>query len=78
MKAVILSAFRKASDLGELRPGLDPAMATNVCVGAMTGLLTEWLRLNESFDMDGAAELTLTALFARFRASEGARLVAVG
>lgn len=72
MKAVILSAFGRARDRGELRSGLDPKTATNVCVGAMTGLLTEWLRLNESFDLVDAAELTLTALFGSFRSARKA------
>ncbi len=68
MKAVIASVFQKARDMGELRADIEPAMATNVCVGAMTGLLTEWLRLNEAFDLVRAAELTLTSLFGSFRA----------
>jgi AcrR family transcriptional regulator len=72
MNDVIFAAFRKAAELGRLRPDLDPAMATNVCVGSMTGLLTEWLRLNESFDLVKAAELTLSALFDSFRAAERA------
>ncbi|WP_168990450.1 TetR family transcriptional regulator [Aureimonas flava] len=67
MKAVIFAAFQKARDLGTLRTGLEPALATNVCVGTVIGLLTEWLRLAEGFDLVGAAELTLGSLFHGFR-----------
>ncbi len=63
MMAVIVAAFEKARDRGELRAGLSPALVTNVCMGAMTGLLTEWLRQNESFDLVAAAELALSGLF---------------
>jgi TetR/AcrR family acrAB operon transcriptional repressor len=74
MQDVIHAVFTKARAIGELHADIDPRTASNVCVGAMTGILTEWLRRNESFDLVEAADMTLGALFAGFRAVErGAR-----
>lgn len=68
MRDVIQTAFTRARAVGEMRSDVDPQTATNVCVGAMTGILTEWLRRNECFDLIEAADMALGSLFTGFRA----------
>ncbi|WP_416356034.1 TetR family transcriptional regulator [Aureimonas phyllosphaerae] len=70
MRDVIQTAFTRARAVGEMRSDVDPQTATNVCVGAMTGILTEWLRRNECFDLIEAADMALGSLFTGFRAMD--------
>ncbi|MBB3934474.1 TetR family transcriptional regulator [Aureimonas phyllosphaerae] len=70
MRDVIQTAFTRARAVGEMRSDVDSQTATNVCVGAMTGILTEWLRRNECFDLIEAADMALGSLFTGFRAMD--------
>lgn len=72
MSESALIAFRQAEDRGELAEHWSPEDATRAYSCTMTGLVTDWLRSERSFDLPDNGRKVLDALFTSFRA-ESAR-----
>lgn len=66
MKATIVAVFERARELGQLRPAWQPRIAADAYCCSMSGLLSEWLRLERSFDLVETATATIDSLFASF------------
>ncbi|WP_182085577.1 TetR family transcriptional regulator [Aureimonas sp. ME7] len=71
MQQIIRKVFERARDLGELKAPWQPGTAVIACVGTFTGLITEWLRAGEDFDIRETGKLMLDALFAGFGSVRG-------
>ena len=67
MSVSALTAFRLAESRGELSEDWTPEAATRAYSCTMTGLITDWLRSECSFDMHDSGRKLLDALFASFR-----------
>lgn len=66
MSKSALLTFRDADARGELSENWTPDQATRAYSCAMTGLVTDWLRSERSFDLQDAGRKLLHALFASF------------
>jgi len=70
----LVSLFELARAKGQLAPHWAPATAAKLCQGFLTGILYDWLKDRDAFDLVTHAEEALTALFASFRgAGSGSR-----
>jgi AcrR family transcriptional regulator len=67
MKRAIIAVFERAAATGQLAPGWTACTAANAYLCAVVGLLTEWLRFEERFDLLPTATPMLQGLFASFR-----------
>ena len=67
MKRVVVGVFERAALMGRLRPGWTPSIAANAYFCAVVGLFSEWLRLEQEFDLVETATPLLNSLFASFR-----------
>lgn len=67
-----INAFRQAEERGELAEHWTPEQATRAYSCTMTGLVTDWLRSERSFDLYDSGRKVLDALFISFK-SEAAR-----
>lgn len=67
MKHTIIAVFEHAAALGQLRPGWTACTAANAYLCAVVGLFSEWLRLEEEFDILETAVPLIDSLFASYR-----------
>ena len=72
MKRVVVGVFERAALLGRLGPCWTPTLAANAYFCAVVGLFSEWLRLEQEFDIVETATPLLDSLFANFRARSAA------
>lgn len=67
MKHAIIAVFERAAAMRQLRSDWTAATAANAYLCTVTGLISEWLRLEEGFDIRATATPLMDALFASFR-----------
>jgi TetR/AcrR family acrAB operon transcriptional repressor len=60
---------RQAVDLRQLPPDTDPGLATQLLHAFMTGVMHEWVRDREAYDLAAAAPKLVDTLFAGLRAN---------
>lgn len=65
-KQLVEDVFERAAEEGRLARYWIPSVAANVYVSALTGLVQEWLRSDESFDLPGDGRALLGSLFQGF------------
>ncbi|BDA85657.1 TetR family transcriptional regulator [Aureimonas sp. SA4125] len=68
MKRVLIEVFERAALLGRLGRAWTPALAANAYFCAIVGLFSEWLRLEQEFDLLATATPLMDGLFDSFRA----------
>ena len=66
MKHTIIAVFERAAALGQLGPNWTACTAANGYICAVTGLFSEWLRLDEEFDILDTAVPLIDSLFASY------------